>query len=178
MNKLNPKEKGQAETVTSQSSLPPEITPIVQMMDDKSVVEGLKQQYTEVNNHIRHYSVLRFSIFTVFLAALGGLVSVSFKLLDFKYGNEIEIMLWGRIGGLLVTALFFFYELRIQALIDNSLGVGRDIESLLGYKHLSKRPSWGKYRSHSATRLFFLILILFWIAMIIDMSVKVIWSFQ
>ena len=40
--------------------------------------DGLKQQYTEVNNNLRLHSTLRFAIFAVFVAALGGVTSISF----------------------------------------------------------------------------------------------------
>jgi hypothetical protein len=39
---------------------------------------------------------LRFSIFTVYLAALGGLSSIAFGFFEFKYGNPEYIKLWGR----------------------------------------------------------------------------------
>lgn len=144
-----------------------------QIDKDKSNLDGSRHEYTEVNNTIRNYSVLRFNIFTVFLAALGGLVSVSFKFFEFKYGDENEIMLWGRIGGFLVTLLFYRYELRIQDLIDNSLAIGRELEERLGYNLLTKRPPGGILRTHNANNFFFIILILFWIAMIIDMLIKI-----
>jgi membrane associated rhomboid family serine protease len=168
------KEKRQTKTVSSQSELPSESVPPVKIDRDKSNLEGLRQEYTEVNNTIRNYSTLRFSIFTVFLAALGGLVSVSFGFIDFKYGGGNAIMLWGRIGGLLVTLLFYIYERRIQYLIDHSLEAGRELEILLHYKHLSTRLSWRWYRGHNATTIFLVIVILFWIIMAIEMLIRII----
>ncbi|HEX8396377.1 MAG TPA: DUF4760 domain-containing protein [Pyrinomonadaceae bacterium] len=173
MDKTLTKEKEQTETVSSQSELSPASAPLIQPEKDKFSLEGLRQQYTEVNNHIRHYSVLRFNIFTVFLAALGGLFSLSFGFFEAKNVDPNITMLWGRVGGLLVTLLFFIYERRIQVLINNSLEVGKELEDPLGYKHLSNRPSWGWFRTHTATIIFFLILILFWFVMAIEMLAKV-----
>jgi hypothetical protein len=102
------------------------------------------------------------SSFTVFFAALGGLISVSFGFFEIKSGNPENIKLAGKIGGLLITILFFYYALRIQSLINHSFMRGREIESLLQYKHLLNMP-WGKYRSYHATRAFFVILIGFWL---------------
>jgi hypothetical protein len=98
---------------------------------------------------------------------MGGLASISFGFFEFKYGNPEQIKFWGRVGGLLVTLLFFYYELRIQSLINHNIEVGKALEKLLGYNHISTRPSWGHLRSHYATTAFFFALIGFWLIMAI-----------
>jgi hypothetical protein len=104
-------------------------------------LDGLRQQYAEVNNYIRSHSNLRFTIFTVYLAALGGLLSMAFGLFTSNSENPEQILI-GRIGGFLVTLLFFWYELRIQSLINHSLRIGAELEMALGYNHIRRRPSW------------------------------------
>jgi hypothetical protein len=151
----------------------PQSAPLTKVIQDPSNDEGLRHEYSEVNNDLRNHSTLRFNIFTVYLAALGGLSSVAFGFFEFKYGNPEYIKLWGRLGGLLVTLLFFYYERRIQSLINHNLDVGRELESLLKYAHISTRPSWGKRRSHNATNIFFSILIIFWLVMTINMLVSI-----
>ena len=131
-------------------------------------LDVVKYEYTEVNNYIRHYSTLRFSIFTVYLAALGGVTSVAFGFFELRYVNPDIMLFWGRASGLAVTLLFFYYELRIQSLINNNLKRANELEISLGCKINSKRPSWGIFRSHHATNLFFGILVVFWLLMLIS----------
>jgi hypothetical protein len=105
-------------------------------------VEALRQQYTEVNNHLRHFGALRIASLTVYFAALGGLLSVAFGFFEVKSGNPEAVKLCGRIGGLMITLVFFYNELRIHSLLNHSYKVGRQLESSLGYTHLSTIPSW------------------------------------
>jgi len=131
-------------------------------------LDELKHEYTEVNNYLRHYSTLRFSILTVYLAALGGVTSVAFGFFELRYVNPDKMLLWGRAGGLIVTLLFFHYELRIQSLIEGNLLRAKELEKLLGYKVISNRPDWRGFKNRHATNVFFGMLILFWLAMLIN----------
>jgi hypothetical protein len=171
MNKTEKNNKSKA--VDKSESSPTLNLPLTQNLQDKSYIENLKHEYSEVNNDIRNHSTLRFNIFTVYLAAFGGLASVAFGFFEFKYGTPNHLKLWGRLGGLLVTLLFFYYELRIQSLINHNLKVGKEIELLLGYRHIATRPPWGRHRSHNATNIFFLILIAFWLGMAIKMLITI-----
>ena len=129
-------------------------------------VEGLRHEYSEVSNDIRNHSNLRFTIFTVYLIALGGLVSIALGLVENKSGNADQLKRIGRIGGLLVTLLFFAYELRLQSLINHNFAVAKELEKQLGYTHITTRHSWRWYRTHHTTILFFLIMVAFWLKMI------------
>src|ERR1041384_3603244 len=161
--------KDKTKTIANTATPLPQSAPLTKVRQDPTNLEGLRHEYSEVNNDIRNHSTLRFSIFTVYLAALGGLSSVAFGFFEFRYGNPEYIKLWGRLGGLLVTLLFFYYERRIQSLINHNLETGKELESLLKYAHISTRPTWGKYRSHNATTIFFYILIIFWLVMAVNM---------
>jgi hypothetical protein len=134
---------------------------------DPSDKEALRHEYTEVNNDIRNHSNLRFTIFTVYLAAIGGLSSVAFGFFEFKHGDPEQIKFWGRVGGLVVAILFFYYERRLQSLINHNIRIGVELEKILGYNHITARPSWGRFRSHYATNIFFGLIIIFWLVMII-----------
>lgn len=131
-------------------------------------LDGLRQEYTEVSNDIRNHSNLRFTIFTVYLVALGGLISISFGFFETKSGNPENLKQTGRLGGLLVTLLFFCYELRLQSLINHNLKVGKKLEITLGYSHITTRPSWRWFRTHYITIVFFLIMIGFWLEMLLS----------
>ena len=51
--------------------------------------EELSLEYSEVNNNIRHYSALRFAIFTVYFAVIGGIVSIAFGFFENKTGKRM-----------------------------------------------------------------------------------------
>lgn len=126
--------------------------------------EGLRHEYTEVLSEIRHYSNLRFAIFTLFFAVSGALLSAAFGLIEVKGDvTSRQLQSFVRFGGLLITCLFFLYELRIQALINHGFRAGVALESRLLYSYLSSRPSWRWYRSHHATIVFFVLLLGLWL---------------
>lgn len=132
-------------------------------------IEGLRHEYTEVNNNIRHYSNLRFAIFTVYFAAMSGLAAVAFGFFEIKAGNPELVKLWGRVGGLLFTALFFRFELRVESLIGVNLEIGEKLESKLGYSQITSRPSTGMFSMPHVTRLFYSTLIIFWLVMLTNL---------
>ena len=139
-------------------------------MSDQSIREGntpeaLRHEYSEACGDLRNHANLRFTIFTVYLAALGGLASIAFGFIESKFLKPETSQLWGRLGGLLVTLLFFYYELRIQSLVNHDLETAKNLEGLLNYNHFRSRPSWGAWRSHYATNIFFIVVIVFWAIM-------------
>jgi len=87
---------------------------------------------------------------------------MAFGLFTSNSENPEQILI-GRIGGFLVTLLFFWYELRIQSLINHSLRIGAELEMALGYNHIRRRPSWRWFRSQHVTIVVFLFLIVFWL---------------
>jgi hypothetical protein len=125
-------------------------------------IEGLRQEYAELRNDLRNHSNLRFTIFAVYLAAIGGLGSIAFGLVSPNNGNPQHIKLLGRIAGLVVTLMFFIYELRIQSLIKHCLERGEQIEKLLFYEHIRKRRDWKKWGSSNWAIGFFVIMLVFW----------------
>jgi hypothetical protein len=128
-------------TSASGNQTPPNIFPSA-LTENPREPEGLRNEYTQVNEFIRHYATLRFAIMTVYLAAMGGLIAVAFGFFETKTGNPDHLKLWGRLGGLLTTALFFIYETRVQSLINFRLKIGKKLEEEMGYTHLKSRPSW------------------------------------
>lgn len=129
---------------------------------EQTEIEGLRQEYTELRNDLRNHSNLRFTIFAVYLAAIGGLGSIAFGIISPNNGTPLHTKLLGRLAGLVVTVMFFVYELRIQSLIKHCFERGKQIEKLLDYKHISERPDWDKWKSSHWTIGFFVIMLLFW----------------
>jgi hypothetical protein len=125
--------------------------------------DELRHEYSEACSDLRNHANLRFSVFTVYLAAIGGVSSVAFGFLETKYLKAETQQMWGRFGGLLVSLLFFYYELRIQSLINNNIRTAIELELLLNYNHFRGRDTWGIFRSHTATKVFFFIVIVFWL---------------
>ena len=127
--------------------------------------EALRHEYSEVCSDIRNHSILRFNIFTVYLAAIGGISSIAFGVFEIKYNDPATVKVWARIGGLIVTMLFFYYELRIQSLIDHNVFRAKVLEEQLDYNHYRSRPSWSWWRTQNATRVFFFALVLLWVVL-------------
>lgn len=65
--------------------------------------ESLRHEYTEVVQNIRHYSNLRFAVFSIFFAVLGGVGIVAFGKGQFDEHAAVV----ARIGGFPVIALFW-----------------------------------------------------------------------
>jgi len=65
--------------------------------------EELSLEYSEVNTNIRHYSALRFAIFTVYFAVIGGIVSIAFGFFENKTGNSEITKLWARMEALVAS---------------------------------------------------------------------------
>jgi hypothetical protein len=134
-------------------------------MDEKEL-EALKHEYSEANNNLRHYSGLRFAIFSVYFAVAGGLISVAFGIVDAKLSNQASVSLMAKIGGLLVTIVFFMFEMRLELLVRHHQNVANTLERPLGYRQMSTRPQYRFLKTYYYTWGLFILLILFWIVVI------------
>lgn len=127
--------------------------------------EGLRQEYAELSSNIRHYSLLRFTILTVYFAAFGALASVAFGFVAPR--AEAPTLEFGaRIGGLLVTGLFLQYERLIVDVLDKTRERGREIEQLLGYRLIVLRSQAGITVAQRMARAFYWIVLAFWVGAI------------
>jgi hypothetical protein len=123
--------------------------------------ESLRHEYTEVVQHMRHYSNLRFAVFTIFFAVMGGVGFVAFG----KDQFEAEAALVARIAGLPVIALFWLYEERAGWLNDHYQKVALNLDRALNYTQfttLSAAP-WFAPKADFINRLFFFVLTLTWL---------------
>jgi hypothetical protein len=167
MGETNTKTSDQTPPAFSEHSPTPQQGPLTGSEKVIPNLEGLRHEYTEVNNNIRHYSNLRFTAFTVYFAILGGLISVAFGFFEVKGGNPEHMKLWSRIGGLLITSLFLQYHLRIQAVLVGTLEVGVKLESLLGYSQITSRSLSQSRLTNHLTTAFYCLLIIFWLTVIV-----------
>jgi hypothetical protein len=126
-----------------------------------SSVENLRNEYSEVNENFRHFSSLRFAIFSVYFAIQAGIFAAAFKSGGF---SECGVN-FAKVGGLLITLVFWGYQERNVQLIAHFMKVATKLESQLGYTQMSTRPP-AKFPIpdiNTITRIFFPFMVIFWI---------------
>lgn len=126
--------------------------------------EGLRQEYAEVHSNIRHYSLLRFTILTVYFAAFGGLASVAFGFVVARAGDADALRFGAPLAGVLVTGLFLHYESLIVEVLNKTRERGRCLETLLGYRLISLRSQSAIAVSQRLAKVFYWVLLVFWLA--------------
>jgi hypothetical protein len=132
------------------------------MSDDSS--DDFKFLCTEINNNRRHYSNLRFAIFSVYFAVLGGVSSISFGLIEIKSSNPINpigIIFWARLGGLLFTLVFFWFEILCALNLLHYQRIAKELPQMYRKATIWERRRflWAFY----ATWSLYAALVLFWV---------------
>lgn len=124
-------------------------------------VESLRHEYTEIVQNIRHYSNLRFAIFPIFFAVMGGVGIVAFG----KGQFDAHAAAVARIGGFSVIAIFWLYEERTSRFFDHYNRMAVDLERALGYTQYTTRPVATGYipKAKVLNRVFFFVLTLLWV---------------
>jgi hypothetical protein len=120
--------------------------------------ESLRHEYTEVVQNIRHYSNLRFAIFTIFIAVMGGVGFVAFG----KGQFETHAALVARIAGVPVIALFWLYQERTGYRYNHAHSVAVNLERALNYTELTSVSTQFPPGPSLISRLFFFLLTLAW----------------
>lgn len=133
---------------------------------DTQELESLRHEYSEACNYYRHYSSLRFAIYTVYFAVLGGLIAIAFGLLETRAPNPIDVSRWAKFGGLLVTLIFFRLERLCELNIEHYKSILKILESRLLYSQIRSKPKHA-VKAHNVTSILYLIMILCWIAAIL-----------
>lgn len=133
------------------------------MSEEKGNDENLRLAYSEAHNNRRHYSNLRFAVFSVFFAVLGGVVSVAFGIVEIKSPTSPDIVYWARIAGLLFTFIFFMFEILGELNLRHFGRVARELEDLLGYRQLKNKNFPYIPRAFYFTCGMYVLLLLFWI---------------
>jgi hypothetical protein len=133
--------------------------------DKEQSVDGMKLEYSEVNQNMRHYSNLRFTIFTVYFAVLTGVIIIAFG--DNRVLPSAPKL--ARFIGLFLTLFFAYYHERASLVYLHFSRRGETLEKLLSYKQITSMPH-PKFKILSfryVTRFFFLLLSSFWVYMIV-----------
>ncbi len=119
----------------------------------------MNQEYTEVNNNIRHYSNMRFAQLTIYVAITGVLINFFFNKVDTlksvtKFCFEI--------GGIYIAIMFWIMEKSATKKWKAFKARAIELEKELGYKQITNFPSSALFSATNATQMLFLGGILFW----------------
>lgn len=102
--------------------------------------ESLRHEYTEACSYHRHYSALRFVVFTVYFAVTGGIATVAFGLTEIQ-ADDLDLFLWARIAGCVITVAFFLFEFLCEKYASYYADTIRELAAELGYKRAGRpRP--------------------------------------
>ena len=120
--------------------------------------ESLRHEYSEVTLYNRHHTNLRFVVFSIFFAVMGGVGFVAFS--EGQFHANAAVM--ARIAGVLVVALFWLYLERLNEAVVYYSRLRAELERALGY---AIRP-FGKGhfpRQQTTWRIFFFLVTLLWL---------------
>lgn len=121
--------------------------------------ESLRHEYTEATLYNRHHTNLRFVVFSIFFAVIGGVGFVAFG----KGQFDANAALMARIAGILVIAIFWLYNERLSELVDYYSGLRADLERALGYTS-RKAGRMGHFPRMIVTwRVFYVLVTLLWL---------------
>lgn len=121
--------------------------------------ESLRHEYSEVTLYNRHHTNLRFVVFSIFFAVMGGVGFVAFGKGQFD-GNAA---LMARITGILVIAIFWLYNERLSELVDYYSRLRGDLELTLGYASRKPGGMGGFPRMIVTWRVFYVFVTLLWL---------------
>jgi hypothetical protein len=126
---------------------------------DREAQEHYRDEYKEASSNLRHYSTLRFAVFTVFLAVQAGLIGFG---LNASAVRSIVV----KIAGLIAAFIFWMYTERINAYRRLFLRRASELENRLGFEQYVAlpKPMLGFLTTLFATRFFFLAVAAFWVS--------------
>ncbi|MFZ5902097.1 MAG: hypothetical protein ACOYZ8_00910 [Chloroflexota bacterium] len=122
----------------------------------------LSQEYVDASQNYRHYSNLRFAIFTIYFAVIAGIIVIAFNNDNRFTPYAIQS---AKIGGLLITLVFWNYQERASMMTTHFAKVAKELEHSLGYNQYSTRPKtyFPILEAKYITRILFTSLTVFWI---------------
>ena len=125
--------------------------------------EHYRDEYKEASANLRHYSLLRFSVFTIFLAVQAGLISFGLNANSTRLPTLAIVI---KIVALVATFVFWIYSERVNAYRKLFIKRACDLENRLGFEQYvsQQKPMLGFLSTLFATRLFFLAVAAFWLS--------------
>ena len=120
--------------------------------------ESLRHEYTECALNFHQHTNLRFVVFSIFFAVMGGVGFVAFS--KGQFHPDAAVM--GRVAGALVIALFWLYIERLSEQVNYYTKLRAELEQTLGYT--IRQSGRGIFpRMQTTWRLFFVLVALLWL---------------
>lgn len=127
--------------------------------------EGHRHEYSEVFTNIRHYSALRFAVFTVFVAATGALIGATLNT-----PRHAVIVMSLKILGATLAAVILNFETHIDGFLLHLNKRAMQLEAALDYEQTRSlkisKWRWRTGRLVSITALY-IVTLLFWVLWLI-----------
>ena len=120
-----------------------------------------KDEYVDVSINLRQFMTMRFAQLTLYLALTGFLLKTLLDQADSSH-PFLDVVLQG--GGAITTLLFWVHQERTQAYWNHFARRAAELEKELGFKQYTNRPQAGLVSSFKAMRLFFIVVLLFWLS--------------
>ncbi|MBM3357791.1 MAG: hypothetical protein FJY54_08695 [Betaproteobacteria bacterium] len=120
--------------------------------------ESLRHEYSEAVQTIRHYANLRFALFSIFFAVIGGTGIVA----SGKGQFDAQAALAARIAGFVVITIFWMYIEVLGRSFQRFMAMAVEIERAIGYTQWTRRPSF-LLPGYVMFRLFFFLLTVLWV---------------
>lgn len=120
----------------------------------------LKDEYLDVSANIRHWNTLRFAELTIYIALTGAMLNA---IIGKSPPLPPVVSAPAKIAGMVVTILFFVLQERTMLYWYGFIERAAELEKELGFQQYSSRPPAGIVTGRNAMRLFFLIMVLFWV---------------
>lgn len=122
--------------------------------------EEPKVEYLDVSTNLRHWNTLRFAELTIFIAITGAMMNVVF-------GRSAELsrsfVILAKLAGVFVSVLFLILQERTMQWWYRFVERAAELEEELGFQQYRRRPSGHRVTGRVAMRMFFVVIILFWI---------------
>jgi hypothetical protein len=125
------------------------------------------EEYREVGENMRYWGNMRFVSMTVFIAIMAGLITALFQWGRAAGGTVTTAQISIRLGGVLVTLLFWVMDERFLTHFIHFLRRGVALEKELGFQQYSTSPPRGIFTARNAGRLLYLMFLSFWIITLI-----------
>ncbi|NOT50154.1 MAG: hypothetical protein HOP10_02645 [Chitinophagaceae bacterium] len=125
---------------------------------------NLRQEYTEVNQNLRHYGNMRFAQLTIFIALTGGLITLVFTKLSSALQFNLKISLEAM--GIFTAGVFLLMENSSTMKWKGFKNRANELEIELNYQQQRKSPSPGNWNATRAIKLLYWSIVVFWLGAI------------
>lgn len=130
------------------------------MKEPEKFIARYLQEYAELCASHRHYSNLRFAVFTVFFAVLGGLATVAFGLNAPQQPTYAALL--AQVLGLLIIYIFWRFEENIVGFMGHFDRRAKKLEGIWQFQHFRGRPT-NRPTTISLTRMLYAAIAILWL---------------